>query len=86
MDVFSPLPPDWIEDAVHSVPFGCPACGKGRREAQDVWLNRRSPVFTEERKRKLQEFCLCECGTAWWIWSSDRPPLYDFSIEKLWIE
>ena len=48
---------------------------KGSREAKQVWLNRRAPVFTEGRKRKWQEFYQCECDTVWWGWSSDRPPL-----------
>ncbi len=75
MDAFSLFPPDWIKNAVHAQPFGCPVCEKGSREAQQVWLNRRAPVFTEARKRKYQEFYQCECNTVWWGWSSDRPPL-----------
>ncbi|MFK8182374.1 MAG: hypothetical protein AB8B99_03305 [Phormidesmis sp.] len=75
MDAFAPFPPDWIKDAVHAQPFGCPSCGEGSREAKRVWLNRRAPVFTEGRRRKYQEFYECECNTVWWGWSSDRPPL-----------
>ena len=75
MDAFAPLPPEWTKESVHAQPFGCPACGQGSREATKVWLNRRAPVFTEGRKRKYQEFYQCECGTVWWGWSSDRPPL-----------
>jgi hypothetical protein len=43
-------------------------------EAEKVWINRRSPVFTEEHRKKWQEFYLCTCGVSWWAWSSDRPP------------
>ena len=75
MDAFSPFPPDWTKDASHAQPFGCNSCGATSREAQKVWLNRRAPVFTDGRKRKYQEFYQCECGSAWWGWSSDRPPL-----------
>ena len=25
-------------------------------------------------RRKWQEFYQCECDTAWWGWSDDRPP------------
>ena len=74
-NAFSPFPPNWTQNAVHAQPFGCPSCGAGSREAQQVWLNRRAPVFTDNRKRKYQEFYQCECGSAWWGWSSDRPPL-----------
>ncbi len=75
MDAFSPFPPTWTKDAVHAQPFGCPKCGAGSREAKQVWLNRRAPVFTDGRKRKWQEFYQCECDSVWWAWSSDRPPL-----------
>ena len=74
MEAFSPIPPDWTKDATHAVPFGCPACGEDSKAAKRVWLNRQSPVFIEGRKRKWQEFYLCECETAWWGWSSDGPP------------
>jgi hypothetical protein len=43
-------------------------------EAEKVWINRRSPVFTEDHRRKWQEFYQCGCGSVWWAWSSDRPP------------
>ncbi|MGB3786807.1 MAG: hypothetical protein WA949_02270 [Phormidesmis sp.] len=75
MEAFDPTPPDWTKDAVHAQPFGCPSCGAGSTEAQSVWLNRRAPVFTNGRKRKYQEFYQCECGSVWWGWSSDRPPV-----------
>ena len=75
MDAFSPFPPAWTKDAIHAQPFGCPTCGAGSREAKQVWLNRRAPVFTDGRKRKWQEFYQCECDQVWWAWSSDRPPL-----------
>jgi hypothetical protein len=39
-----------------------------------VWINRRSPVSIENRRRKWQEFYLCECGKAWWGWSNERAP------------
>ena len=74
MDAFAPIPPDWTESAVHAREFGCPACRSSSMEAQQVWLNRRSPVFTEDHRRKWQEFYHCQCGCAWWVWSSDRPP------------
>ncbi len=75
MEAFDPTPPDWTKDAVHAQPFGCPSCGASSTEAQAVWLNRRAPVFTNGRKRKYQEFYQCECGSVWWGWSSDRPPV-----------
>lgn len=74
MDAFAPTPPDWIESAVHAWEFCCPACKAASTEAQQVWINRRSPVFTDRQGRKWQEFYHCHCGTAWWAWSSDRPP------------
>jgi hypothetical protein len=39
-----------------------------------VWINRRSPVYTENHQRKWQEFYQCGCQSAWWAWSNDRPP------------
>ena len=75
MNPFSPVPPNWAEAAVHAHQFGCPRCGADVSEAKAVWINRRSPVYTEGHKRKWQEFYHCgECETAWWAWSSDRPP------------
>lgn len=74
MDAFAPLPPDWTEPAVHALRFCCPTCGEGPEAAQRVWLNRRSPVLTENYRRKWQEFYQCQCGCAWWAWSDERPP------------
>ncbi|MDJ0574264.1 MAG: hypothetical protein QNJ65_03745 [Xenococcaceae cyanobacterium MO_234.B1] len=73
MDAFAPIPPKWTEKATHSVGFYCPSCKADATEAQDVWLNRRAPVTGYDRRRKWQEFYLCECNTPWWSWSSDRP-------------
>jgi hypothetical protein len=74
MEAFAPYPPDWTESAVHAQSFCCPACRAQSIEATQVWINRRSPVYTDDRRRKWQEFYKCSCGTAWWAWSSDRPP------------
>ncbi|NEQ32524.1 MAG: hypothetical protein F6K04_16225 [Leptolyngbya sp. SIO4C5] len=74
MDVFSPTPPDWTQSATHAYRFYCPSCDQPSSSAQNVWINRRSPVYTEGHRRKWQEFYRCDCGTAWWAWSSDRPP------------
>jgi len=75
MDAFSSLPPAWTEAARHAMGFGCPGCGAETGQAQAVWINRRAPVYGEAHRRKWQEFYHCgECGTAWWAWSSDRPP------------
>jgi hypothetical protein len=74
MDAFSPTPPEWTNTAVHAMAHDCPTCRATALEAQKVWLNRRSPVYGHDRKRKWQEFYHCGCGTAWWAWSSDRPP------------
>lgn len=74
MEAFSPTPPDWINHAVHSFDFHCPQCRETARKAERVWINRRSPVMTEDYRRKWQEFYQCECGQGWWGWSSDRPP------------
>ena len=74
MDVFSPNPPQWVESAVHAYNFCCPSCQATSRSADRVWLNRRSPVFTHDQRRKWQEFYHCHCGTAWWAWSDERPP------------
>ncbi|MGB3268076.1 MAG: hypothetical protein WBA89_29505, partial [Microcoleus sp.] len=43
-------------------------------DAREVWINRRSPVYSEFQRRKWQEFYRCQCGGVWWAWSSDRPP------------
>jgi len=74
MDAFAPLPPEWTQNATHALQFCCPRCQSSSNEAEYVWLNRRSPVMTEDYKRKWQEFYQCRCGYVWWGWSSDRPP------------
>ncbi|MFP4133092.1 MAG: hypothetical protein ACLFQP_03085 [Halothece sp.] len=74
MEAFSPVPPTWIENAVHALDFHCPRCGASAAEAQKVWLNRRAPVIGDNYERKWQEFYYCQCGEVWWGWSSDRPP------------
>ncbi|MDY7021724.1 MAG: hypothetical protein SWJ54_10245 [Cyanobacteriota bacterium] len=74
MDAFQPTPPNWTTDAVHALEFCCPNCSASSREAQQVWVNRRSPVYGDDRRRKWQEFYRCQCGFVWWAWSSDRPP------------
>jgi len=74
MDAFAPIPPKWTQQATHANEFCCPRCRSGSREAERVWINRRSPVFTENNRRKWQEFYQCHCGCAWWAWSNDRPP------------
>ncbi|MEO0433052.1 MAG: hypothetical protein AAF151_15305 [Cyanobacteria bacterium J06656_5] len=74
MEAFSPVPPQWTEPATHALTFCCPRCGEAAAVATAVWINRRAPVYTHNHKRKWQEFYHCECGTAWWGWSSDRPP------------
>ncbi|MGD1906855.1 MAG: hypothetical protein ACFB0C_12780 [Leptolyngbyaceae cyanobacterium] len=87
MDAFSPVPPSWAETARHAYGFVCPSCGATASQAKAVWINRRAPVYTPEQRRKWQEFYHCgECGTAWWGWSSDRPPtpgLEDDDTESL---
>jgi hypothetical protein len=74
MDAFSPDPPAWTATAIHAHQFACPQCGASEKEADRVWLNRFSPVLTEERRRKWQEFYNCKCGKVWWAWSNDRLP------------
>ncbi len=74
MEAFEPNPPEWTLSAAHSFNFACPTCRKTCTEAQRVWINRRSPVFTEDYRKKWQEFYGCECGQVWWGWSTDRPP------------
>ncbi|OIP77447.1 MAG: hypothetical protein AUK48_03940 [Oscillatoriales cyanobacterium CG2_30_44_21] len=78
MEAFNPTPPDWIDKASHAVSFCCPRCGQMPSQAISVWINRRSPVYTENYQRKWQEFYHCECEAAWWAWSNDRP-LSEFS-------
>ncbi|MEM8639961.1 MAG: hypothetical protein AAGG51_14270 [Cyanobacteria bacterium P01_G01_bin.54] len=74
MDAFNPIPPAWVEHAIHAFSFHCPHCGEPVSAAQNVWLNRRAPVMETNNRRKFQEFYQCACGGAWWAWSSDRPP------------
>jgi hypothetical protein len=74
MEAFSPTPPDWREIATHADGFCCPDCHASSTAATAAWIDRRSPVFIENRKRKWQEFYLCQCGKAWWGWSNDRTP------------
>jgi hypothetical protein len=73
MDAFAANPPEWTDRAVHALTFCCPKCKATAAEAQEVWLNRRSPVSIGN-SRKWQEFYWCQCDTVWWAWSSDRPP------------
>ena len=73
MDAFAPVPPEWTNQAKHAYNFCCPQCHSSSLEAVQAWINRRSPVMTEEYRRKWQEFYQCNCGCAWWAWSSDRP-------------
>ncbi|HEY9910254.1 MAG TPA: hypothetical protein V6D18_21885 [Thermosynechococcaceae cyanobacterium] len=74
MEAFSPTPPPWTQAAIHAFTFCCPTCHSTTQCAQQVWINRRSPVLTPDQGRKWQEFYHCQCGTVWWAWSSDRPP------------
>lgn len=73
MDAFASVPPEWTTSAIHAYEFCCPRCRASSLDAVEVWLNRRSPVLTEDHQRKWQEFYLCHCDYAWWAWSSDRP-------------
>lgn len=74
MDAFSPIPPEWTKTATRSLGFCCPRCHASPMEAQQVWINRHSPVYTPNHRRKWQEFYHCQCQYSWWGWSSDRPP------------
>ncbi|MGA1474933.1 MAG: hypothetical protein ACO4AI_07165, partial [Prochlorothrix sp.] len=74
MDPFSPSAPEWSQSATHAFEFCCPQCHAGPLDAQSAWINRRSPVYGEDYRKKWQEFYQCSCGLAWWAWSSDRPP------------
>ncbi|MBW4568951.1 MAG: hypothetical protein KME31_13285 [Tolypothrix carrinoi HA7290-LM1] len=74
MEAFALIPPEWTNQGIHAHKFCCPKCGASSLEAEKVWINRRSPVLTEQRRRKWQEFYNCNCGCVWWAWSSDRPP------------
>jgi hypothetical protein len=74
MEAFSLTPPDWTEQAIHAQEFCCPSCRATSTEATTAWINRRSPVLLENRRRKWQEFYHCQCGKAWWGWSNERTP------------
>ena len=74
MDAFNPVPPVWTKEASHSLEFCCPSCKSTAEKAQHAWINRYSPVISEDYGRRWQEFYQCQCGKAWWAWSSDRPP------------
>ncbi|MEO6863378.1 MAG: hypothetical protein ABI180_17865 [Microcoleus sp.] len=74
MEAFAPHPPEWTAAAVHATEFCCPKCAASCTDAHEVWINRRSPVYTESNRRKWQEFYRCSCSAVWWAWSSDRPP------------
>lgn len=74
MEAFDLTPPEWTKSAIHVFDFCCPKCGAVSMEAEAVWINRRSPVYTENNRRKWQEFYHCRCHNSWWAWSSDRPP------------
>ncbi|WP_338431890.1 hypothetical protein [Synechococcus elongatus] len=73
IDAFSAEPPPWVKTARHSLTFTCPVCEASPRAAVRVWINRRSPVYGSDGRRKWQEFYHCSCGCSWWSWSSDRP-------------
>jgi hypothetical protein len=73
MNAFDPTPPEWTQTAIHAHTFCCPTCQESCMKATSVWINRRSPVFTEDSRRKWQEFYQCCCGQSWWAWSNDRP-------------
>jgi hypothetical protein len=72
MDAFSPIPPSWTKNAVHSLNFHCPSCKKSVSHSIQAWINRQAPVMGENYDRKWQEFYQCECEKVWWAWSSDR--------------
>ena len=74
MEAFDPTPPEWTAAAVHIHDFCCPQCQADCGEANRVWINRRAMVITQQHQRRWQEFYHCQCGQAWWAWSSDRPP------------
>lgn len=73
IDAFAATPPEWTNTGIHAYEFCCPSCHSSSLEAVQVWINRRSPVMTENYRRKWQEFYQCHCGCVWWAWSSDRP-------------
>ncbi len=72
MEAFSPNSPTWTETATHAQNFCCPSCHASSQTAKTVWINRRSPVLVDRRRRKWQEFYHCQCDTAWWGWSDER--------------
>jgi hypothetical protein len=74
MDAFNSIPPEWTQTATHAVKFCCPSCHSTAGESERVWINRYAPVTGDDYRRKWQEFYRCQCGKAWWGWSSDRPP------------
>jgi hypothetical protein len=74
MEAFSPTPPDWTQQAIHAHEFCCPNCRATSAEATAAWIDRRSLVLQENRRRKWQEFYHCQCGKVWWGWSNDRTP------------
>ena len=74
MEAFDPTPPTWTQSATHAFNFCCPSCRSTPMEAVNVWMNRRSPVYTQEHRRKWQEFYRCQCSAVWWAWSDERPP------------
>jgi len=78
LDAFAPIAPEWTRSAVHVHDFCCPKCGSTSREAQRVWLNRRSPVYTEDYRKMWQEFYQCHCGCAWWAFNR----VADLSAQK----
>lgn len=80
MNAFDPVPPQWTTTAIHAHGFCCPACGALSIAAERVWLNRGSPVFTEDHRKKWQEFYYCACDQAWWAWSTDRPNSTNWSV------
>lgn len=73
MDAFSLTPPPWTRNATHGFRFSCPKCQASPNQALSVWLNRRSPVVSEDGTRRWQEFYQCDCGQAWWAWNNERP-------------
>ena len=52
MEAFDLTPPEWTKSAIHAFDFCCPKCGAVSMEAEAVWINRRSPVYTENNRRK----------------------------------
>lgn len=82
IEAFSPIAPEWAQNAVHSLNFCCPRCNAPPIKAQKAWLNRYAPVFNEYNQKKWQEFYQCECEQVWWGWSSDRPPSDFLEREK----